>query len=51
MLDPIGGFLRIRNLFLDYLDTAFRIRDSIITKERRDLLEQNGTICTDPLLA
>lgn len=50
MLDPIGGFLRIRNLFLDYLDTAFRIRDPIITKERRDLLERNGTICTDPLL-
>lgn len=50
MLDPIGGFLRIRNLFLDYLDTAFRIRDPIITKERRDLLERNNTICTDPLL-
>ena len=50
MLDPIGGFLRIRNLFLDYLDTAFRIRDQIITKERQDLLKQNNTICTDPLL-
>ena len=50
MLDPIGGFLRIRNLFLDYLDTAFRIRDPIITKERQDLLKQNNTICTDPLL-
>ena len=50
MLDPIGGFLRIRTLFLDYLDTAFRIRDPIITKERRNLLEQENTICTDPLL-
>jgi len=50
MLDPIGGFLRIRNLFLDYLDTAFRIRDPEIAKERRALLEQNGTLCTDPLL-
>ena len=50
MLDPIGGFLRIRNLFLDYLDTAFRIRDPEIAKERRALLEQNDTLCTDPLL-
>lgn len=50
MLDPIGGFLRIRTLFLDYLDTAFRIRDPIITKERRNLLEKNNAICTDPLL-
>ncbi|CAK0750591.1 DEAD/DEAH box helicase domain-containing protein [Gammaproteobacteria bacterium] len=50
MLDPVGGFLRIRNLFLDYLDTAFRIRDPIISKERRNLLEKHNTICTDPLL-
>lgn len=50
MLDPIGGFLRIRNLFLDYLDTAFRIRDPEIAKERRALLEQNDTLRTDPLL-
>ena len=50
MLDPVGGFLRIRNLFLDYLDTAFRIRDPVITNERRALLEQSNTICTDPFL-
>ena len=27
MIDPEGGFRRIRDFFLSYLDTAFRIRD------------------------
>src|SRR4051812_19891738 len=50
MYDPIGGFLRVRELFATYLDTAFRIGDPMISAERRALIERPGTLCTDPLL-
>lgn len=50
MLDPIGGFQRIRDLYITYLETAFRIRDPQISAERRALLERAGTFCTEPLV-
>ncbi len=50
MQDPIGSFLSIRELYLSYLDTAFRIRDERIAKERRDLLRLPGNLCTEPLI-
>jgi len=50
MYDPIGGFLRVRELYATYLDTAFRIGDPRIRAERRVLIERPGTLCTDPLL-
>jgi DEAD/DEAH box helicase domain-containing protein len=50
MYDPIGGFLRIRELFTTYLETAFRIGHPQISAERRALIETPGTLCTDPLL-
>ena len=50
MYDPIGGFLRVRELYATYLDTAFRIGDPMISAERRALIERPGTLCTDPLL-
>ncbi len=50
MHDPIGAFTRIRELYLSYLDTAFRIEDSEIAEERRRLLREPGSLCTDPLL-
>lgn len=50
MQDPIGGFERIRDLYITYTETAFRIRDPGVTKERRALLESPGTLCTEPLL-
>src|SRR5215831_9214206 len=50
MYDPIGGFLRVRELYTTYLDTAFRIGDPLISAERRMLIERPGTLCTDPLL-
>src|SRR5262245_45756042 len=50
MIDPIGCFRRIRSLYLTYLDTAFRIRDPEISAERRHLLEEPGTLCTEPLI-
>ena len=50
MQDPIGSFLRIRDLYLSYLDTAFRIADPSVAKERRILLSKPGTLCTEPLV-
>lgn len=50
MFDPTGGFLRIRELYITYLETAFRIADESVSKERRALLESPGTLCTDTLL-
>lgn len=50
MFDPIGGFLRVRDLYITYLETAFRIRDPGVSRERRALLERPGTLCTAPLL-
>lgn len=50
MFDPIGGFLRVRELFITYLETAFRIGDVGLSTERRRLLEAVGTLCTAPLL-
>lgn len=50
MIDPIGSFLRIREFYLTYLETAFRIGDEGVSRERRTLLTTPGTLCTDPLL-
>lgn len=57
MHDPIGGFERIRDLYLTYLETAFRIRDPSVSAERRVLLErpqsigvEEDTLATDPLV-
>ena len=50
MQDPIGTFERIRELYLSYLDTAFRIGDESIAEERRKLLRKPGALCTEPLI-
>ena len=50
MKDPIGGFERIRDLYITYLETAFRIRDDAVSRERRALLERPGHLCTEPLI-
>ncbi len=50
MQDPIGGFERIRDFYITYTETAFRIRDPGVTKERRDRLESPESLCTEPLL-
>lgn len=50
MQDPIGGFQRIRDLYITYLETAFRIRDPGVSRERRALLERPNTFCTEPLV-
>ncbi|CAM4180018.1 DEAD/DEAH box helicase [Roseateles saccharophilus] len=50
MLDPIGGFNRIREFWLSYLDTAFRIRDASLASARQVLLREPGTLATDLFL-
>ena len=50
MQDPIGGFQRIRDLYITYLETAFRIGDRGVSRERRGLLERPNTFCTEPLI-
>ncbi len=49
MHDPVGSFLRIRDLYITYLETAFRIGDVSLAQERRRLLEEEGTLSA-PLL-
>lgn len=50
MLDPIGGFERVRDFYISYLDTAFRIRQAGLADERRTLLRQPGSLTTEPFL-
>lgn len=50
MLDPIGCFQRIRDQYIAYLETAFRIADPEVSRQRRELLETAGQLCTEPLV-
>src|ERR1700735_2128173 len=50
MIDPIGAFNRIRDFYISYLETAFSIRDRVISSERRQLLETAGSLCTEPII-
>lgn len=44
MKNPIEAFHKIRQFFITYLETAFRIGDDEIQAMRRELLEQSGTL-------
>lgn len=50
MLDPIGGFNRIRDFFISYIETAFRISDEETALERQRLLKQADVLATEPLV-
>lgn len=50
MLDPIGGFGRIKDFFISYVETSFRISDPSTAEARRCLLEAPGTFTTEPFL-
>ncbi len=50
MYDPVGGFARIRDQYLTYLETAFRIAHPMVAAERRALLETPGELCTEPFV-
>lgn len=49
MFDPIGGFNRMIEQFLAYLDTAYRIDDPQMSHLRRQLLSQPGQLALDPI--
>lgn len=50
MLDPVADFESIREFYLTYLDTAFRIGNSQVRQNRRRLLKDTGTLCQEPLI-
>lgn len=49
MFDPIGGFDRMVEQFLVYLDTAYRIDDHKVSSARRELLRSAGQLALDPI--
>lgn len=50
MLDPIGSFERMRDYFVSYLDTAFKIRRRDVAHARRELLATVGSMCAEPFI-
>jgi len=50
VLDPIGGFERIKDFFISYVETAFRISDPDTAQRRRQLLESDGALATAPFI-
>jgi hypothetical protein len=50
MLDPIGGFERIKDFFISYVETAFRISSEETAGRRRALLESDGALATAPFI-
>lgn len=50
MHDPLGGLERIKQFYLSYIETAFRIDDPEVSRARRELLESYGTLALDPVL-
>ncbi|MCP3471810.1 DEAD/DEAH box helicase [Bradyrhizobium sp. CCGUVB1N3] len=50
MLDPVGGFERIKDFFIAYVETAFRISDRRTAAARRSLLESEGMLAAAPFV-
>lgn len=50
MLDPIGGFNRIKNFFISYVETNFRISNSQVAQARGRLLRATDVFATAPLM-
>ncbi|HAP12892.1 MAG TPA: helicase, partial [Afipia sp.] len=50
MLDPIGGFERIKDFLISYVETAFRISSVQTADQRRNLLESDGALATAPFI-
>ena len=47
MRNPVETFESVRDFYITYLETAFRIGHPLIQSERRKLLEQIGTLCAE----
>lgn len=50
MYDPIGAFERMRDFFVAYLDTAFKIRAPAVADARRELLATAGRMCAEAMI-
>ncbi len=50
MIDPLGGFEHLRELYISYLDTAFRVRRPDLADRRRALLREPGTLAARPFV-
>lgn len=49
MIDPLGGFHRIRHFMISQLETTQYIKDEGARIQRRRLLEQEGTLTQSPI--
>jgi DEAD/DEAH box helicase domain-containing protein len=49
-MNPIRLFENLRDLYLRYLDSPFDLRYEDVTRERRNLLDQDGRIYRHPLI-
>ena len=47
MRNPVDTFESIRDFYITYLETAFRIGHPLIQAARRKLLEDIGTLCAE----
>src|SRR3954463_1034984 len=47
---PLYVYDAIKDAYLRYYETAFRLRDPALRAERRALLEEPGVVFTDPLI-
>jgi hypothetical protein len=50
MLDPIGGFERVKDFFISYVETAFRISSEETAGRRRAVLVSDGALATAPFI-
>jgi DEAD/DEAH box helicase/Helicase conserved C-terminal domain len=50
VIDPIGGFQRIKDFFISYVETSFRISDPVVAAARRDLLRRPNIFATAPFI-
>uniref|UniRef100_UPI0001E2856F DEAD/DEAH box helicase n=1 Tax=Pseudomonas syringae group genomosp. 3 TaxID=251701 RepID=UPI0001E2856F len=50
MLDPIGGFRRIQNFVINYVETSFRISNKAAAEARRNLLTTVDVLATEPFI-
>ena len=48
--DPIGAFEQINEMYLKYIQSAFKTRYKQIEDQRMHLLKQNGNAYQDPYI-